>query len=115
MPLANGWSSVAGNPANISWLNRWGEVGADYIKPAISDNVAITHGDHSFKVGLYFERLFNREAPGGNWSGTLDFGTGTGNGFITAAGNTGFAYSNALLGNFNSYTEQLSRPFTNLR
>jgi len=114
VPLANGWSSVAGNPANISWLNRWGEVGADYIKPAISDNVAITHGNHSFKLGLYFERLFNREAPGGNWSGQLDFGTGTGNGFITAAGNTGFAYSNALLGNFNSYTEQLSRPFTNL-
>jgi hypothetical protein len=86
----------------------------DFIKPAISDNVAITHGNHSYKLGLYFERLFNREAPGGNWSGTLDFGTGTGNGFVTAAGNTGFAYSNALLGNFNSYTEQLSRPFTNL-
>ena len=55
----------------------------------------------------YFERLFNREAPGGNWSGQLDFGTGTGNGFTTAAGNTGFAYANALLGNFNTYTEQL--------
>src|SRR6185369_202071 len=56
----------------------------------------------------------NREAPGGNWSGTLSFSNSTSTGFTTAAGNTGFAYSNALLGNFNSYTEQLARPFTNL-
>lgn len=113
VPLANGWSSVAGNPANISWLNRWGEVGQDFIKPSFSDNVSYTHGDHTYKFGAYFERLFNREAPGGNWSGTLDFGTSNTNGFTTAAGNTGFAYSNAILGNFNSYTEQLARPFTN--
>jgi hypothetical protein len=113
VPLANGWSSVAGNPANISWLNRWGEVGQDFIKPSFSDNVSYTRGNHSYKFGGYFERLLNREAPGGNWSGTLDFGTGTTNGFTTAAGNTGFAYANAILGNFNSYTEQLARPFTN--
>jgi hypothetical protein len=114
IPIMNGWSSVAGNPANISWLNRWGEVGEDHIKPAMSDNVSLTHGVHSFKFGAYFERLLNREAPGGNWSGTLDFGTSNTNGFTTVAGNTGYAYANALLGNFNSYTEQLSRPFTNL-
>lgn len=113
IPLVNGWSSVAGNPANISWLNRWGEVGQDFIKPSFSDNLSYTRGNHSLKFGAYFERLLNREAPGGNWSGTLDFGNGTGNGFTTAAGNTGFAYANAILGNFNSYTEQLARPFTN--
>jgi hypothetical protein len=113
VPIVNGWSSVAGNPANINWLNRWGEVGQDFIKPAMSDNVSITRGNHSYKFGGYFERLLNREAPGGNWSGTLDFGTGTTNGFTTAAGNSGFAYANAILGNFNSYSEQLARPFTN--
>jgi hypothetical protein len=113
VPLANGWTSVAGNPANISWLNRWGEVGQDFIKPSFADNVSYTRGNHAFKFGAYFERLLNREAPGGNWSGTLDFGTATTNGFTTAAGNTGFAYANAILGNFNSYTEQLARPFTN--
>jgi outer membrane receptor protein involved in Fe transport len=114
VPVATGWASVAGNPANINWLNRWGEVAADHIKPSFSDNLSFTHGDHSFKFGAYFERLLNREAPGGTWSGQLDFGTGTGNGFTTAAGNTNFAYANAILGNFNSYTEQSSRPFTNL-
>jgi hypothetical protein len=115
VPIVTGWASVAGNPANINWLNRWGEVGEDSIKPSLSDNVSFTHGDHTFKFGLYYERLFNREAPGGTWSGQLDFGTGTTTGFTTAAGNTNFAYANALLGNFNTYTEQSSRPFTNLQ
>jgi hypothetical protein len=114
VPIVTGWSSVAGNPANINWLNRWGEVGEDHIKPSFSDNLSYTRGSHTFKFGAYFERLLNREAPGGTWSGQLDFGTSTTNGFTTAAGNTGFAYANALLGNFNTYTEQSSRPFTNL-
>ena len=115
VPVVTGWSSVTGNPANINWLNRWGEVGEDHIRPSFSDNLSVTRGNHSYKFGAYYERLYNREAPGGTWSGQLDFGTGTGTGFVTAAGNTGFAYANALLGNFNTYTEQSSRPFTNLQ
>src|SRR6266550_3138852 len=112
VPTATGWTSVAGNPANINWLDRWGEVGQDFIKPSFADNVSITHGNHSFKFGTYFERLLNREAPGGGkWSGGLDFGTATA--FTTALGSTGFAYANALLGNFNSYTESQARNFTN--
>ena len=114
VPTITGWSSVTGNPANINWLDRWGEVGNDYIKPSFADNFSVIRGDHSYKFGTYFERLFNREAPGGGkWSGGLDFGTGTTNGFTTALGNTGFAYANALLGNFNTYTESKARNFTN--
>jgi hypothetical protein len=113
IPRATGWSSVAGNPANINWLDRWGEVGADHVRPSFSDNLSWNRGGHGLKFGAYYERLFNREAPGGQWSGVLDFGTSTSNGFTTAAGNTNYAYANALLGNFNSYTEQRSRPFTN--
>ena len=114
VPIANGWTSVTGTPANINWLNRWGEIGNDYIRPSFADNFSITHGVHSFKFGAYFERLLNSEAPGGNWSGTLSFSTA--NAFttgLTGLGSTGFAYANALLGNFNSYTEQSGRPFTN--
>jgi len=120
VPTITGWSSVAGNPANINWLDRWGEVGNDYIRPSFADNLSYTRGNHSFKFGTYFERLFNREAPGGGkWSGGLDFGTGTTNGFVVSTptalgnGNTNFAYANALLGNFNNYTESKARNFTN--
>ena len=120
VPTITGWQSVAGNPANINWLDRWGEVGNDYIKPSFADNVSYTRGNHTFKFGTYFERLFNREAPGGGkWSGGLDFGNGTTNGFtvstptVLGTGNTNFAYANALLGNFNNYTESKARNFTN--
>ncbi len=111
VPIASGWSSVAGTPANINWLNRWGKIGNDYIRPSFADNLSIVHGVHNFKFGMYFERLLNSEAPGGNWSGTLSFSTASA--FTTALGSTGFAYANALLGNFNSYSEQSGRPFTN--
>ena len=115
IPRARAWASVAGNPANINWLDRWGETGNDYIRPSFANNLSIIHGQHTFKFGIYYERVRNGEAPGGNWSGAFDFGTGTGNGFTTALGNTGFAYANALLGNFNAYTEDSGRPFTNLQ
>jgi hypothetical protein len=114
IPRATGWTSVAGNPANINWLDRWGETGNDYIQPSFADNLTITQGNHTLKFGFYFERVRNGEAPGGQWSGVFDFGNSTTNGFTTALGNTGFAYANAILGNFNSYTEASARPFTNL-
>src|SRR5438067_1841910 len=120
VPTVTGWSSATSNPANINWLDRWGETGNDYIKPSFADNISFLHGNHNFKFGAYFERLQNAEAPGGGkWSGGLDFGTSTSNGFTVSApgalgtGNTNFAYSNAILGNFNTYTETKTRNFTN--
>ena len=114
IPRATGWTSIVGNPANINWLDRWGETGNDYIKPTFGDNLSVNHGDHSLKFGAFFERVRNGEAPGGQWSGVYDFGNSSSNGFTTAAGNTNFAYANALIGSFNTYTEASARPFTNL-
>jgi len=114
VPRVTGFQSVVGNPANINWLTRWGETGNDYIEPTFADNLTFTAGDHTLKFGVFFERIRNGEAPGGDWSGVLDFGTSTTNGFTVSTGNTNFAYANALLGNFNSYSETSARPFTNL-
>lgn len=115
VPRATGWTSVLGNPANINWLDRWGETGNDYIKPTFADNFTWSRGVHTLKFGMFYERIQNGEAPGGQWSGVFDFGTSTTNGFTTALGNTNFAYANALIGSFNSYTETSARPFTNLQ
>src|SRR5258706_7154947 len=71
VPIANGWTSIAGTPANVNWLNRWGETGNDYIKPSFSDGLSVTHANHSLKFGAYFEPLLNSEAPGCNWSRTI--------------------------------------------
>ncbi len=115
IPRVTDFGNPAGTPANINWLDRWGEVGQDYIRPSFADNVSITRGDHSYKFGVYFERLLNGEAPGGNWTGTFSFSNNTNSSqFTTAAGNTNYGYSNALLGNFRNYSESSARPHTNL-
>src|SRR5215204_2869718 len=114
IPRVTSWGGVPGSPANINWLTRWGGVGNDYIRPTFSDNLSVTRGDHSYKFGAFFERLRNSEAGGGNFSGTLSFNNSSSGGFTTAAGNTGYAYANALLGNFNSYSEDRARPGANL-
>ncbi len=117
IPRATNWGGVRGpsnGVANINWLDRWGEVGNDYIKPSFADNVTITHGNHSLKFGVYYERLKNGEAPGGQWSGVFNF-AGNDNNFTNTLGNTGYAYANAIIGNFRNYQESSARPFTNLR
>lgn len=117
IPRATNWGGVRGpsnGVANINWLDRWGEVGNDYIKPSFADNLSITHGDHSLKFGVYYERLKNGEAPGGQWSGVFNF-AGNDSNYTNPLGNTGYAYANALIGNFRNYQESTARPFTNLR
>jgi len=113
IPRATGWSGVTGTAANINWLDRWGETGNDYIKPSLADHISISRGNHSYKFGGYFERLLNSEAPGGQWSGVFNFGNSTSN-FPASLGGSGYPYANALLGNFQTYTESSARPFTNL-
>jgi carboxypeptidase family protein/TonB-dependent receptor-like protein len=113
IPRVTNWSGVLGTPANINWLDRWGEVGNDYIRPSFLDNLTVTRGTHSYKFGAYFEHMLNGEAPGGQWSGVFNF-SGTDSAFTASLGNTGYAYANALIGNFDNYQESSSRPFTNL-
>ncbi|HEY3026402.1 MAG TPA: carboxypeptidase regulatory-like domain-containing protein [Pyrinomonadaceae bacterium] len=112
IPRATGWSGIAGTPANINWLDRWGEIGNDYVKPSFGDNFSLTHGNHSLKFGAYFERVLNGEAPGGQWSGVFNFDNNSA--FTASLGATQFPYANALLGNFRTYSESSARPFTNL-
>jgi hypothetical protein len=117
IPRVTNWGGVRGpsnGVANINWLDRWGEVGNDYIQPSFANNLSITHGDHSLKFGVYYERLKNGEAPGGQWSGVFNF-AGNDSNYTSALGNTGYAYANALIGNFRNYQESTARPFTNLR
>jgi hypothetical protein len=115
IPRATSWGGFSGGavPANINWLDRWGLAGQDYIKPSVAQNLSINRGSHQYKVGAYFEDLFNSEAAGGNWSGTFNFSSNS-SGYTAALGNTGFPYANAAIGSFNSYTENEFRPHTNL-
>ncbi|HYK21113.1 MAG TPA: carboxypeptidase regulatory-like domain-containing protein [Pyrinomonadaceae bacterium] len=114
IPRVTNWSGVLGvAPAQINWLSRWGEVGNDYILPSFADNMSITRGDHSYKFGLYLEHVRNGEARGGDWSGSFNF-SGTDSGFTASGLNTGYAYANALIGNFAQYNEQSGRRGANV-
>jgi hypothetical protein len=114
IPRATSWGGLAQTTvANINWLDRWGEVGNDYILPSITDNLTLNRENHTYKAGLYIERIRNGEAPGGNWTGTFNFSSNDSN-FTAAQGNTGHPYANALLGSFRSYSESSARPYTDL-
>jgi hypothetical protein len=74
----------------------------DDINWLISDNLTYIRGNHTFKFGFYGER--DRVTTGfgftANWMGNYNFGTNTNNPL-----DTGNPYSNAILGNFQSYSE----------
>src|SRR5262249_6692190 len=114
IPRATGWGGLSQTTvANINWLDRWSEIGQDYILPSVTDNLTFNHRNHNYKAGFYLERIRNGEAPGGNWSGTFNFST-THTNSPAALGNTGNPYANALTGAFRSYSESSSRPHTDL-
>ena len=114
IPRATSWGGLSQTTvANINWLDRWGEVGDDYILPSITDNFTFNRGDHNYKAGVYIERIRNGEAPGGNWTGTFNFSSNVAD-FTANLGNTGHPYANALTGGFRSYSEASARPHTDL-
>jgi hypothetical protein len=113
IPRVTSWSGIPGTPAQINWLTRWGAIGNDFVRPAFSDNLSYLLGNHSLKFGMYYERLLNGEASGSNWSGTLSFTNSTSS-WSAAQGNTGNPYATALLGYFQSYSEDQFRPHTNI-
>ena len=63
-------------------------------------------GGHTFKAGFYADRVGAYNQIGVPYSGLFDFSNNASNPL-----NTGFAYSNAALGVFNSYTEPSANPF----
>ena len=72
----------------------------------ISNNLTYVRGRHSMKAGFYFDRIWARNHGNGvTFNGALDFGRNVNNPL-----DTGYAYSNAILGVFNQYTEPSARP-----
>ena len=78
-----------------------------------SDNITWTRSGHEFKAGIYHE-YFHRIQKGstGNppFNGSFDFGINANNPV-----NTNYAYGNAALGTFNTYTEVSSPNWMHVR
>ena len=76
----------------------------------ISNNVNKVFGAHILKGGVFFERMRQRDGPwANNFTGNFDFGRNVNNPL-----DSGYAFSNAALGVFNSYTEASARPISKI-
>jgi len=75
-----------------------------------SDNLSVTRGSHSFKVGAYIERFLRHQKKAVNFVGTFNFGQNANNPL-----DTGYAYTNAALGVFNTYSEISGEAFMKVR
>jgi len=99
------WASFGGIPNAASITNdaRFPKRGADTVF-TISDGLTRIWRSHTAKVGFYFERARNYEGEQGTFAGNFSFGRDSNN-----PDDSGNAYANAALGNFQSYTESNSR------
>jgi hypothetical protein len=91
------------NSPDFTFDNRLVEKGQAWLA-SFRNNLTWTRGSHTFKGGLYVERLNNSEGKGGvgagPWAGQFNFGVDTNNPF-----NANYGFANALLGYFRDYTE----------
>ena len=71
------------------------------------DNHTKIIGTHSLKAGIYVERMRKDEVGNGNTRGSFTFDRNTNNPF-----DSNYAFSNALLGIFNSYSEASFRNYS---
>jgi len=99
------FTGVPGNPAAITYDGRTPLTGDDKLY-TFNDTLTLVRGRHTYKAGMYFEHVRNEEGPTATFAGLYDFSSTDANN----PGNTGYAYANALLGNFTSYTESTTRP-----
>jgi hypothetical protein len=73
---------------------------------SITDSIAKVWNRHTFKFGLDAQLdTYLQKHTGGSFAGSFSFGRDTNNPF-----DSNYAYSNALLGNFTSYSEINNRP-----
>jgi len=97
------WGSTPSNIANSNLTGLpWWNLNRNYD---LTESVSKITSRHQVKFGAYISRVAKSDPNGpGTW-GTYDFGRNTNNPL-----ESNDAFSNALLGNFNSYTEGSDRP-----
>ena len=99
-------ASFGGVPsaAAITYDGRLPLRGADTLI-TFSDNLTWTKVNHTLKTGIYFERVRNYEGATSTFGGNFAFARDVNNPL-----DSNYAYSNAVLGNFQSYQESTARP-----
>jgi hypothetical protein len=93
------------NAPSITYENRFPLRGTDTM---FTWNGTLTKvfSQHTVKAGFWAERARNFEEQDGIFAGDFNFGRDVNN-----PNDSNYAYANALLGNFASYTESTTRPW----
>ena len=90
--------------SNISNAPQFGTNGLPYANRNpilnITDNVTKVIGTHTVKAGLFVEHGIKYQTATADVNGTYNFALDSAN-----PGDTGWGYANALLGNFDTYTQ----------
>ena len=97
------------NSPNIGYDNRLLTGGTDFTFN-FNDSITYTRDRHTIKAGISFYRIREYEGEQSTFAGSFDFSRNTANPL-----DTGWAYSNAALGVFNSYSESNARYGANER
>jgi outer membrane receptor protein involved in Fe transport len=97
------------NPANLLIEGRFPLV-TTHDSFSVTNNLTKTLRSHTFKAGFYADRIWRNAGNAVNFNGSFDFARNVNNPL-----DTGYAYSNAILGVFNGYTEASNRPFLHFR
>lgn len=97
------------NSPDVTFDDRFLTGGADFTF-SFNDNVTVTRGPHTIKTGVAIYRMREYEGERSVFSGTFNFSRDANNPF-----DTNYAFSNAALGVFQSYTESNARYGANER
>jgi hypothetical protein len=77
---------------------------------SLTNNITKTLGAHTLKFGVAIERHYQGSLNDGTYAGSIDFARNVNNPL-----DTGYAYSNAAMGVYSSYTEQSNRVALHFR
>ena len=104
-------ASFGGVPSapSIGYDGRTFLHGADTVFD-FSDTFSWIHGAHSLKFGMFAERARAAKGSSGNFGGNFAFARDVNNPL-----DSNYAYSNAVLGIYDTYTEDQSKPTANER
>ncbi len=94
-----GLATTGVDSPDFTYDSRLGSTAFDTLM-SVRDNLTLTRGRHTWKFGGHLEFMTNNEARGGTWMGQFQFANSTSNPL-----NTNFAFSNAVLGVYQQYTE----------
>ena len=97
------------SPANLTIEGRF-PLQTTHDSFSLTNNLTKTVSSHTVKAGFYYDRIWRNASNAVVFNGAFDFGRNVNNPL-----DTGYAYSNGVLGVFNTYNEASNRPFLHFR